>query len=204
MARARQDVVVDRAELASRVQAACYLEGDFLLRSGQRASFYFDKYLFEADPELLEAVAAHMSELVPAGTEVLAGLELGGVPLSTALSLRTGLPQALVRKQAKAYGTARLAEGADVAGRHVLVIEDVITTGGQVVASVEELRARGARVAAVLCAIDRRPAPEPGPVGGPGTEAGPEQDKLAAAGLEVLSLFKAAELVAASGGDAVR
>ncbi|HMK97538.1 MAG TPA: orotate phosphoribosyltransferase [Acidimicrobiales bacterium] len=178
-----------KAELAHRVQAACYLEGDFLLRSGQRASFYFDKYLFEADPELLTAVAEQMASLVPAGTQVLAGLELGGVPLATALSLRTGLPQALVRKQAKSYGTAKLAEGAEVSGRHVLVVEDVITTGGQVVASTQELRARGAVVSSVLCAIDRR-IPE-----STVKDLAWAGDKLSEAGLAVLALFRLEDLV---------
>jgi len=184
-----------KTELARRVQAACYLEGDFLLRSGQRASFYFDKYLFEADPELLGAVAEHMAGLVPAGTEVLAGLELGGVPLATALSLRTGLPQALVRKQAKSYGTAKLAEGAEVSGRHVIVVEDVITTGGQVVASARELRARGALVSSVLCAIDRR-SPE-----GTASDLAQAGDKLSEAGLAVLPLFRLKDLVGRTGSE---
>ena len=148
---------MDKAELARRVQATCYLSGHFVLRSGQETDFYFDKYQFEADPLLLRAVAELAAPLVPPGTEILAGLELGGVPISTALSLLTGLPQVLVRKQAKTYGTARLSEGPDVAGRRVLVVEDVITTGGQVVSSTEELRARGALATTVLCVIDRRP-----------------------------------------------
>jgi len=99
------------------------------------SSKYFDKFLFESDPVLLDAVAAHLVELLPPPTEVLAGLELGGVPVATALSLRTGLPVAFVRKAAKTYGTAKLAEGIDLAGRRVVVIEDVVTTGGQVPSS---------------------------------------------------------------------
>ncbi|HET9061534.1 MAG TPA: orotate phosphoribosyltransferase [Acidimicrobiales bacterium] len=149
-----------RDELAKRVTKACYLEGEFVLRSGRVANFYFDKYMFETDPELLAAVAEHMVALVPPGTELLAGLELGGVPIATALSLRTGIPQVLVRKEAKTYGTAKLAEGPDVAGRQVLVVEDVITTGGQVALSTAELRRRGAHVGSVLCAIDRREGPD--------------------------------------------
>ncbi len=141
--------------LAARVNAVARLTGTFTLRSGRTATEYFDKYRFEADPALLAEIAAAMEPLVPPGTEVLAGLELGGVPIATALSLRTGLPAAFVRKQAKTYGTAQLAEGTDVAGRQVLVIEDVITTGGQVVISTGDLRALGARVDHVLCAIDR-------------------------------------------------
>lgn len=126
-----------------------------MLRSGQRASFYFDKYLFESDPVLLAAVAEHLVELVPRDTEVLAGLELGGVPIATALSLVTGLPAIFVRKEPKTYGTAKLAEGVAFSGRRVLVIEDVVTTGGQVASSTSDLRTRGAIVDRVLCVIDR-------------------------------------------------
>jgi len=93
--------------------------------------------------------------LIPAGTDVLAGLELGGIPVATVLSLVTGLPASFVRKQAKAYGTAKLAEGGDIAGRRVLIVEDVITTGGQVILSTQQLREGGATVEHVLCVIDR-------------------------------------------------
>jgi orotate phosphoribosyltransferase len=133
----------------------CRLNGVFQLRSGRTATTYFDKYLFESDPTLLEAVARAAALLVPHETEVLAGLELGGVPVATALSLVTGLPVAFVRKQAKTYGTAKLAEGADIADRRTLVVEDVVTTGGQVVTSARDLRNRGAQIIGVLCIIDR-------------------------------------------------
>jgi len=146
---------MDRTTLAATIGARCRLEGEFRLRSGRVASVYFDKYLFEGDPGLLAAVAECAVDLIPPETEVLAGLELGGVPVATAISLRSGLPLALVRKKAKGYGTMRLAEGAEIAARRVLVVEDVITTGGQVVQSVEALRERGAIVNSVLCVIDR-------------------------------------------------
>ena len=134
---------------------ACRLTGTFTLRSGQVSTTYFDKYLFEADPALLRAVAEAAAPLIPADTEVLAGLELGGVPVATALSLTTGLPVAFVRQEAKQYGTAKLAEGADIAGRRVLIVEDIITTGGQVVLSARDLRERGASLVGALCVIDR-------------------------------------------------
>lgn len=146
---------MDKAQLARRLYESCYLTGHFVLRSGQEATFYFDKYQFEAAPMLLRAVAEHAAPLVPAGTQALAGLELGGVPVATALSLLTGLPQVMVRKKAKAYGTAKLAEGPPISGKRLLVVEDVVTTGGQVLSSVSELRALGALVDDVLCIIDR-------------------------------------------------
>ena len=145
------------ADFVDRINAIARLTGTFTLRSGQVAGEYFDKYRFEAEPALLDEIAARLVALLPAGTEVLAGLELGGVPIATALSLRTGLPAAFVRKQAKPYGTARLAEGSEIAGRRVTVIEDVITTGGQVIISTDDLRALGAVVEHVVCVIDRSP-----------------------------------------------
>lgn len=173
------DVDASRAELAERVAGLCRLTGTFTLRSGQTASTYFDKYLFESDPGTLSAVAAQMAPLVPSDTEVLAGLELGGIPVATALSLVTGLPLSFVRKEPKTYGTAKLAEGAAIDGKRVLVVEDVITTGGQVVASADDLRNRGALIDSVLCVIDR---------------SGGEHRTLANASLSVTALFTALDL----------
>jgi orotate phosphoribosyltransferase len=146
---------MNRTELASRIFRASHLTGEFRLRSGATASEYFDKYQFETIPELLRAIATQLVPLVPAGTQVLAGLELGGVAVATALSLTTGLPAAFVRKVAKTYGTCQLAEGASIAGRRVLIVEDVVTSGAQIVESGAQLRALGADVSAALCVIDR-------------------------------------------------
>ncbi|MDA0338579.1 MAG: phosphoribosyltransferase family protein [Proteobacteria bacterium] len=98
-----------------------------------------------------------LADLVPVDTEVLAGLELGGVPLCVALSIETGIPAAFVRKERKAYSTARLAEGADVRGRNVCVIEDIVSTGGQALDSIAQLREEGAKVSATCCVVLRRP-----------------------------------------------
>ena len=147
-------------DLARDIDARCRLTGEFTLRSGQVSHEYFDKYLFESDPALLARVADRMVDLLPEDTELLGGLELGGIPISTALSARTGLPALFVRKQAKTYGTCKLAEGPDVAGRRVTLVEDVITTGGAVRDATRALRGYGATVAHVLCAIDRSPAGE--------------------------------------------
>ncbi len=143
--------------LARDIDACCRLTGEFTLRSGQVAHEYFDKYLFEAQPELLGRVADCMVDLVPPATELLGGLELGGVPIATVLSARTGLPSLFVRKQAKEYGTCKLAEGPDHSGRRVVLVEDVVTTGGAVRDAVTALRADGAVVDVVVCAIDRSP-----------------------------------------------
>lgn len=173
------DPNLDRTSLAQAICRLSYLEGDFLLRSGQRSKHYFDKYLFEADPETLRRIAKSMRPLVPAATEILGGLELGGVPLATALGLDMNLPIAFVRKAAKEYGTMKLAEGPDPNGRTVLVIEDVVTSGGQVVKSVEALRERGAVVQRALCVVDRE------------SGGGAALSKI---GVELKSLFTMSEL----------
>lgn len=143
--------------LANRVYDAAHLSGTFTLRSGQTSAEYFDKYRFEADPVLLRDIAEAMASLVPEGIDAVAGLELGGVPIATALSLVTGIPARFVRKEAKTYGTCLLAEGGAIEGLRLLVVEDVVSTGGQVLMSTADLRERGAKVDTVLCAIDRRP-----------------------------------------------
>src|SRR5688572_18611751 len=92
--------------LAADIDACCRLTGTFTLRSGQVADTYFDKYLFESDPALLDRVATQMVELLPDDTELLGGLEMGGIPCATVVSAKTGLPALFVRKSAKQYGTA--------------------------------------------------------------------------------------------------
>lgn len=148
-------VVAGAADLARRVYERAHLTGEFRLRSGATSAEYFDKYLFESDPRLLREIAEAMAELVPADAQALAGLELGGIPLATVLGQVTDLPVLFVRKQAKDYGTCRLAEGGEVAGRRLAVVEDVVTSGGQLRMSCADLRKRGAEIIAVLCVIDR-------------------------------------------------
>ena len=136
-------IVTADPTLAADIDAACRLSGTFTLRSGQVSHEYFDKYLFETSPALLARVAEAMVELVPEDTELLGGLEMGGIPIATVLSSRTGLPALFVRKKAKEYGTCKLAEGPDVAGRRITLVEDVITTGGAVRDATKALREAG-------------------------------------------------------------
>jgi len=161
--------------LAHRIHAVSQLRGSFVLRSGETSHVYFDKYRFEADPALLRDIAEAMVKLVPGETEVLAGLELGGVPVCTALSLTTGLRAAFVRKVAKDYGTMKLCEGAEIAGKKVCVIEDIISTGGQVLESIGHLRELGADIIGVCCVIRR---------------SGFEQGALSAADIPVHALLR--------------
>jgi len=90
-----------RTELSREIYGKSHLTGTFVLRSGATASEYFDKYLFESDPDLLRAISEHLVALVPSGTEILAGLELGGIPLATMLGQVSGLPVYFVRKKRK-------------------------------------------------------------------------------------------------------
>lgn len=170
------------ATLAADINALCRLTGEFTLRSGQVADTYFDKYLFEADPALLDRVATQMLGLLPEDTDLLGGLEMGGIPIATMVSAKTGTSALFVRKKAKDYGTCKLAEGPAVEGRRVTIIEDVITTGGAVRDATNALREAGAIVETVVCAIDRSPAGE---------------NPLADVGLEIRAVLTRAELDAA-------
>jgi orotate phosphoribosyltransferase len=136
--------------------AAAWLEGDFVLRSGRRSRYYFDKYLFETQPGILRRVAQELAALVPAGTSRLAAPELGAVLLGGAVSLQLDLPLVLVRKEAKGYGTSRALEGVLDAGDPVTVIEDVLTTGGAAIDAIQKLREAGARVVHLLAVLDRQ------------------------------------------------
>src|SRR3954447_20430201 len=177
----------DRSTLARAVYDTAHITGTFRLRSGVTSHEYFDKYLFEADPALLRNLAEAMAALVPAGTDALAGLELGGVPIATMLSQVTGLPCRFVRKKAKEYGTEKLAEGGTIGGEKLCVVEDVVTSGGQIIESCAALRAEGAEILAVVCVIDR----ESGGVG-----------NLAAADLTLTPLFTMSQLKAAASATA--
>ena len=167
-------------DLARRIYDCAHITGTFTLRSGAVSNEYFDKYLFEADPALLQDIATELAGLVPIdAVDALAGLEMGGIPIVTMLSQVTGIPARFVRKKAKEYGTAKLAEGGELAGQRLCVVEDVVTSGGQVVESCEALRAAGAEIVRVLCVIDR--------------EAG-GRENLAAANLDLHALFTMTDL----------
>ena len=146
---------LSKNELAKKIYDRCHLTGHFKLRSGKESNEYFDKYRLESDPQILKLITAQSKLIIPKDCTVLAGLELGGVPLATALSLETGLPVCFVRKEAKTYGTCQLAEGVEIKGKKLLLVEDVITSGGQVIESAAELRSLGAIVEHVICVINR-------------------------------------------------
>lgn len=148
-----------KRQLAADLNAAARLRGQFVLRSGKAATEYFDKYRFESDPALLRRVAEAMLPLVPSNAEALAGLELGGVPIATAMALLSGTPVAFVRKEAKAYGTCLAVEGQPIAGKRVAIIEDVVSTGGAIRNGASRLAEAGAIVVGVVCTLWRGEGP---------------------------------------------
>ena len=170
-----------REELARRVSERALLHGDFVLRSGKRSTVYLDKYRFETDPALLGPIGAALAELAAQGAppDRLAGPELGAVPLAAAAALACGIPFLIVRKAAKDYATESLIEGVFEPGERVLAIEDVVTTGGALIAAVEVLRAAGLAIERALCVLDREEG---------GSEA------LAALGVRLEPLFRRADL----------
>jgi orotate phosphoribosyltransferase len=173
---------MNRAELAAHIRAASRLTGSFILRSGVSSSVYFDKFQFAAEPSLLRAIAEQLAPMVPADAEVLAGLELGGIPVVTMLSQVTALPAAFLRKTAKTYGTGKYAEGPPLGGRNVVLVEDVVSSGGAIVDALSMLHADSIRPGLALCVIDRESG---------GTET------LRAAGVELRALFTMREIDAA-------
>lgn len=170
-------------DVAAEIKRIARLTGTFQLRSGASSDTYFDKYQFEAYPKLLRAIAERMEPLVPVGTQILAGLEMGGIPVATVLSQVTGIPTAFIRKEAKAYGTRKYAEGPRLPEDHVVLIEDVVSTGGAILDALRKLRPGGVRPLVVLCVIDRE-------TGG--------KEALAQEGVELRSLFRMRDIEGAA------
>lgn len=148
--------MLTKAQLARRIKDVAYLEGDFTLRSGRKSKYYLDKYLFETQPDILESLGALMAERRSADVARIAGAELGGVALAAAAALAAQLPFFIVRNAKKDYGTGKLIEGAVAAGDNVLLVEDIATTGGQVLEAARVIAAQGAKVDRILAVIDRQ------------------------------------------------
>lgn len=145
----------DEHTLATRIRETSQRSGSFTLRSGAISDTYFDKYLFESDPALLHDICVEMAKLVPAETEVLAGLEMGGIPVVAVLSQVTGLPAAFIRKEPKTHGTCKYAEGPSLVGKRVLIVEDVVSSGGAIIDALEKLNSDGIKPTGIACVIDR-------------------------------------------------
>lgn len=170
-----------KQELCKEIYNVAHITGEFKLRSGAISNEYFDKYQFESRPRLLSQIGNHIVETILPNLkfDMLAPLEMGGIPIATSISLISNYDMVLVRKKAKDYGTCKLAEGPDIKGKKLLIIEDVVTSGGQIILSANELRERGAIVDDAICVINR--------------EAGGEEN-LNSSGIKLYSLFTMTEL----------
>ncbi|MCC7294119.1 MAG: orotate phosphoribosyltransferase [Phycisphaerales bacterium] len=145
-----------RTELASRIKAAAYLEGDFTLRSGRKSKYYLDKYLFETQPDILAALGEMFARQVGPATTLIAGAELGGVALAASAAMAARKPFVIIRNAKKDYGTQKMFEGRLAAGDRVLLVEDIATTGGQVLEAAKVIAGAGAKVERIVAVIDRR------------------------------------------------
>src|SRR6266550_8088247 len=149
------NVPMPRAQLLKRISDVALLRGEFTLRSGRKSNYYLDKYRFETQPDVLKELGKMLAERVTPDIDRLAGPELGAVALAAAASMESGKPFVLVRNRKKDYGTSKQIEGVLNKGERVLIIEDVLTTGGQVLESVAALREMGAVVERIVAIIDR-------------------------------------------------
>jgi orotate phosphoribosyltransferase len=172
---------VDRDKLARDLVDAAYLRGHFVLRSGKTSNYYFDKYLFETRPDLLGGVASLMADMLPKDIDRLAGPELGAVALAAAVSLASGVPFVIVRKEQKDYGTSKAIEGVIQPGERVVLLEDVLTTGGEALRSAGVLQKAGVNVVGIIGVVDR--------------EEG-AQTNATAAGFPLRAIFRRSELEA--------
>ena len=146
---------MDTSTLADRIADTSILRGSFTLRSGRTSSWYIDKYRFSTKPDILRDLGEMFADRLPEGTTLLAGAELGGIPLVTTASMASGLPCLFIRNQKKNYGTAQRFEGSAGPDDRVVIVEDVATTGGQVLEAATEVAATGATVTMIIAVVDR-------------------------------------------------
>ena len=145
-----------KQELAKRVKETSYLEGDFTLRSGKKSKYYMDKYLFETQPDILKALGEEFAKHATDDVTLIAGAELGGVALAAATAMATGKKWIIVRNSKKDYGTSKMVEGVLKADDVVLLVEDIATTGGQVLEAAKMIAEAGAKVKKIVAVIDRK------------------------------------------------
>jgi orotate phosphoribosyltransferase len=142
-------------QLAKRIAEVALLRGEFTLRSGRKSNYYLDKYRFETQPDVLAELGKMLADRVTVDTDRIAGAELGAVPLAAAAGMAANKPFVFIRNQKKDYGTAKQIEGVLEPGDHVMIVEDVLTTGGQVLEAVKSLQDAGAKIERIVAVIDR-------------------------------------------------
>ena len=170
---------MERSELAGRIREAAYLEGEFILRSGRKSNYYLDKYLFETQPDILKALGEMFTKYVGGSTTLIAGAELGGVALAASTSMASGKPFVIIRNTKKDYGTSKPYEGKLSDADSVLLVEDIATTGGQVLEAAKLVQELGGKVERIVAVVDRQEG---------------ARDNVEAAGFTFESLFTKADL----------
>tara|TARA_Y100000589_G_scaffold321352_1_gene352597 strand:- start:47560 stop:48099 length:540 start_codon:yes stop_codon:yes gene_type:complete len=148
--------MIERNEIARRIAETAVLHGKFTLRSGRTSNYYIDKYRFSTQPDILRALGELFTAALPAPTTLLAGAELGGIPLVSTASMASGIPCLFIRNAKKEYGTAKMHEGSIGSDDKVVILEDVATTGGQVIEAARTIEEQGAEVVAIIAVIDRQ------------------------------------------------
>lgn len=167
---------MDKNSLAKKIADTAILHGDFTLRSGRKSTWYIDKYLFTTQPDILFELGKMFAENIPPQVTLLAGAELGGIPLVTSAAIASHLPCIFIRNQKKEYGTLQQLEGNVAPNDSVVIVEDVATTGGQVLEAAEVIKATGAVVERIIAVVDR----------GEGAK-----ENIESAGYDFISLFTA-------------
>jgi orotate phosphoribosyltransferase len=170
---------MERSELAGRIREAAYLEGEFILRSGRKSNYYLDKYLFETQPDILKALGEMFTKYVGESTTLIAGAELGGVALAASTSMASGRPFVIIRNTKKDYGTSKPFEGKLSDADSVLLVEDIATTGGQVLEAAKLVQELGGKVERIVAVVDRQEG---------------ARENVEAAGFTFESLFTKADL----------
>jgi orotate phosphoribosyltransferase len=144
-----------REQLAKRIAEVSLLRGEFTLRSGRKSSYYLDKYLFETHPDVLAELGRMFAARLTPAVQRIAGAELGAVALAASTAMASGKPFVIIRNQKKDYGTGKLVEGKLEPGETVMIVEDVLTTGGQVIEAAKTLKDAGAKIEKIVAVIDR-------------------------------------------------
>lgn len=147
---------MDRETLLRRIKETAYLVGDFVLRSGKHSHYYLDKYLFETQPDILAELGQRLAEFVSDKTDRIAGAELGGVPLAAVTAMAAGKPYVIIRNAKKDYGTQKMFEGVMNSGETILLLEDVVTSGGQVLEAAKTIADAGCTVERIVAVLDRQ------------------------------------------------
>ncbi len=159
---ASTDLTSVRQQLLDLFCNFAYKEGDFVLSSGQRSTYYINCKPVTLDPNGALAVGRLLLNKLPMDTQAVAGLTLGADPIVSAVSVVSAyenrpLPALIIRKEAKGHGTMAYIEGPTlVPGAKVVVLEDVVTTGQSALKAVERLRGAGYSVEQVIALVDRQ------------------------------------------------